>query len=287
VPLIIFDIRHYGSNIQGINQLWLRFSQAKPDIMKIDQVLLLPANVFSQFWYEKVTNVSFLHTYCPFYALGIRFHQLPLLQFGAACLILLYIINIFKYKKKKELLVVELLLVYYFGILIYGILFNKPVFEHYLAGLLPIFAFITARYIVRFWIGGFFILIVFISLNLLQFFRAQNPYGLKTTQQAIDWSIGVLKGEAFALDSLSECFRYNGIRYLYEIKDHPPAISFIDPQFFWLYRNKPATTFPKKIIIFTDEKIIFKQPIINKKDFGSWQVYILDNFDLSYQINGL
>ena len=114
-----------------------------------------------------------------------------------------------------------------------------------------------------------------------------NPYGLKTIKSAVDWSAGQLNNQEFALDVNSNCFRHNGTRYLYEINNTPPAISFIDPQFFWLYRHPPADYFPQKVVLFSDTKDLPDFPILDQKNFGAWRVYILDNLDRSYKIEGM
>ena len=114
-----------------------------------------------------------------------------------------------------------------------------------------------------------------------------NPYGLKTIKSAVDWSAEQLNDQEFALDVNSNCFRHNGTRYLYEINNTPPAISFIDPQFFWLYRHPPADYFPQKVVLFSDTKDLPDFPILDQNNFGAWEVYILDNSNKDYKIKGM
>lgn len=287
-PLIFFDLRHQGSNVQGILQFFEKKGEVSLDPKSFLAAFLLPTRSLSRFWYSPQKEVSFFHTYCSPVAFIRQFGQPVFLQFLALVLLTVYYFGKKRAGKSGEIYFARLLMIYLLGLLVYGGLLGKPIYEHYLAGLLPVFAVITAKVFVRFWAIGFFLLIFFVFSNIGLVFKARNAYGLASTKEAVNWTIEKLKDRDFALDVKSKCFRYNGLRYLFEIKESPPAISFIDPDFFWLYREKPAEVFPKIVVLFVDnwshkdyQPVL---PIIDKKDFEGWRVYILDNSSKAYEI---
>ena len=285
-PLVLFDLRHNGSNISGVQKFIAKAGENQPNLQSFQNAFLLPPRTLSLFWYTNQTNIAFFHTYCPTYSNDRQLEQSVVLVLLALLLLVIYSI-----KKSKtatgEQYFAFLLLFYWLGLLVYGSLAGRPLFDHYLAGLLPVFAFITAKTFTRFWVIGFFLTVIFVCLNLAQFMNLSNPYGLKAIKSAVEWSAGQLGNQEFALDVNSNCFRYNGTRYLYEINNTPPAISFIDPQFFWLYRKLPADYFPQKVVLFSDTKDKPDLPILSQKNFGAWDVYILDNLKKDYKIEGM
>ena len=285
-PLIIFDIRHKGSNFAGISRFFASTRQSQISGNNIINALLFPSRELSLFWYNPQLNVSFFHTYCPTYAFSRQVNQPILLQLVAFGLIIIYCFKKLKNPGKEKYLV-RLLIIYFLGLFIYGGLIGRPLFDHYLAGLLPIFAYISAKCLFRFWAIGFIFLILFIFLNPFQISRAVNPYGLKSSREAVVWLGKELNGQEFAFDTVSKCFRYNGIRYLLEINNLKPAISFIDPNFFWLYRDKPAQYFPDRMVVFTDKALKSSLPVLKENEFGAWKVFIIDNSKKTYQIEGL
>lgn len=286
LPLFAFDLRHQGSNFQGINLFVKKIQGREIKKKSFINALLLPARSLSQFWYSGQTNVGYFHTYCEKYSIPRQISQNILLQRVAFILLIGYY-----FKKKNSVIVGEkyiaqLLLIYSLGVLFYGGFLGRPLFDHYLAGLLPVFAFITSKFLAKFWPLSSLILIFFFYSNIKQFVKSNNPYGLRISREAIDWTIKVLNGEEFALDTISKCFRYNGLRYLYEIKG-PPTASNIDPDFFWLYRKQPTEILPEKITVFSDKAWQTDLPIIQQKQWGDWQVSILDNSKKTYKIEGL
>ncbi len=283
LPLIIFDLRHAGSNFQGLNLFLRRSQELRLTWQGILNALLLIPKALGQFWYTGETNISYFHTYCLKYALARQFDQPFFLQ-----IISLIFLLIFSFQwRKKERFFINLLLIYAIGLLIYGGVLGRPLFDHYLAGLLPIFALFTARALTKFWPATLLILAFFFFVNFRQFLKSTNPYGLAETKKAINWTIQEIDNKEFALDTLSKCFRFNGLRYLYEIKNRAPLISHLDPDFFWLYRRPPANFFPELVVIFSDKEVTPDLPVIKKNFFGAWHVYLLDNKNLKYQIEGL
>lgn len=286
-PLVVFDLRHNGSNIVGVEKFFQESKNYSFQVNKLKESLLLTPRFFSQFWYNPWTNISYLHTYCQKIA-PLRLVNQPLfLQLLAVILLVIYIISKRKSFKNGEVYLACLLLVYILSVTIYGGILGRLVFEHYLAGLLPTFAFLTAKVIIRFWVFGFFILVTLLAINLSLFLNANNPYGLDLSEQAVSWVGQEVGGQDFAFDTKSSCFRYNGIRYLFEINKLIPTLSFIDPNFFWLYAQKPKDFFPNKLVLFTDKSQQIDQPIIAHKQFGAWQVLILDNTQKTYKIEEL
>jgi len=196
--------------------------------------------------------------------------------------VIIYFIK--KSKKPIEKTIGNLILFYIFGITLFGVL-GYSIFDHYLAGLLPVFAFISAKLLSKLSKPIFVILVtIFILLNLLQISRVNNPYGLKHKNNLVSWAIIQLKDQEYALDSISKCHKENGLRYLFELTDNPPQQSFMDPNFFWLYQQFPAEKMPDKVLLVTDKDLKIDLPVISQQTFGAMNAYIFDNSSQAYKI---
>ncbi len=285
-PLILFDLRHHWQNFSGIQKLFqttqgLQFSLSK----LIDALLLLPRSLV-RFWHSPQTSLVKFYSYCIPYAQA-RQHQLALALVVLAIVIITWFLASRFRSHQKFFKAIKFLLIFYFlGITLFGSL-GFSLFDHYLSGLLPIFSLITAMALTHSAIEliGPVILVGLIALNLFQFPNARHPYSLYQKQRLINWVQPQLKDQAFALDSISKCHKENGLRYLFALTDNPPVISFMDPNFSWLYREPPQPTLPDKILLITDKDLNLSQPIINKQTFGAMTAIILDNTAKTYEIN--
>jgi len=281
-PLLLFDLRHNWENIKGVNRLFNNISVHQFSFQKlIDAILLIPRTL-TRFWYSPQTNLVELHSYCIPHA-NARQQNLPMILVILAIAAIVWFVK--TSKKPIEKTINKLFFFYLFGITLFGAL-GFSIFDHYLSGLLPIFAFITAKFLSKLPKSITLIAIsIFLITNLYQFSQASNPYGLKHKQDLIFWANQELRGQDFALDSISKCHRENGLRYLFELTDNPPKQSFMDPNFFWLYQQFPAETIPDKVLLVTDKPINTNLPIISQEIFGALNAYLLDNQGKAYQLN--
>lgn len=270
-PLIAFDIRHSWVNFSSVTKLFSSITPHKFSLIKLIDALLLIPRSLARFWYSPQTNLVELHSYCIPFATS-RQHDLPLVLVLLAIIVLIWFLISTKQKTIRFLI-----LFYMFGITLFGAL-GFSIFDHYLTGLLPIFAYITAKFILRLpKLLSASLIILFILINLWQISQVSNPYGLKAKQDLVSWTIDELQGAPFALDSISKCHKENGLRYLFELTDNPPQQSFMDPNFFWLYKDLPAEKMPQKVLLVTDKPLMTQLPILIQKSFGDMNAYILDN----------
>lgn len=260
-PLFLFDIRHQWQNFGGASRLFQTAAGHQFELNHLFSGLMLLPKTLSRFWFSAQTNLIELYSYCSQYALARQNIAWGLLipAIGA--------ITWFMFKVRN--LGLNLLLgAYVVGVTLFGVL-GFSLFDHYLTGLLPIFALITAVIIRRLpKILSWLLLGIFIWANLLQISRVSNPYGLKFKQELVSWVNQQLQGQPYNLESVSKCHRENGLRYLFELSGNPPQQSFMDPNFSWLYppliQHKP-----EKILTITDKLSVGKK-------FGAMVVEISD-----------
>ena len=67
-PLVLFDLRHSGSNISGVQKFIGRLGESQISFQSLQNSFLLPPRTLSLFWYTNQTNIAFFHTYCPTYS---------------------------------------------------------------------------------------------------------------------------------------------------------------------------------------------------------------------------
>ncbi|MBI2309933.1 hypothetical protein HYU89_03455 [Candidatus Collierbacteria bacterium] len=141
------------------------------------------------------------------------------------------------------------------GIFIFR-LWGGNLYDFYLAVLYPVVLLLTARVVDFIWkkwgrivtIAG---LGIIVGLNLLIIIRAHHPQGLAIKRQAVAWVISNVKKEEFDLESISNCSRYNGVRFLFWLAGKEPQQSFVDPELSWLYDKKGDYMKPKFLVTFT------------------------------------
>lgn len=262
-PLALFDLRHNWQNFGGIARL---FSQAGSRPANWQGLLLLPQSL-TRFWYSAQTNLIEAYSYCLPYA------QARLSQINIWLLLLAAAVIILAVRKNRQIRL--LLLAYFIGLMIFGGL-GFSVFDHYLTGLLSVWAIISATAIKclpkKIAIG---VVVMFITINLYQFSRVDNPYGLRHKKELIKWANQYLAGSNWELQSASKCHRENGLRYLFELSGNPPAQSFMDPNFSWLYPLPPGLTETDKILLVTDKDYRGAEAVMVQKSFGAMKAYVL------------
>jgi len=262
VPLLAFDLRHNWQNFAGISRLLANVADKTPNWSAL---LLLPQSL-SRFWYTAQTNLIEIYSYCQPYA-QVRLRPMLWLWLVALLVIIYTVLK----NRPFRLLIAS----YFIGLAIFGG-FGFPVFDHYLTGLLPVWAIITAAAIKRL-PGkiGWLVLGLLATVNLYQFSRLENPYGLKYKKELVKWANQYLAGSNWELESISKCHRENGLRYLFELSGNPPAKSFMDGNFSWLYPLPPKKTAVEKLLTLTDKPFISVNQIVAEKQFGTLTGYII------------
>ncbi|MCG2691341.1 hypothetical protein L6272_00790, partial [Microgenomates group bacterium] len=214
-PLILFDLRHQWVNFSGISRFFSTTSSHQFTLSNIVNALFLLPRSLARFWFSPQTDLLQLHGYCIPFAQA-RQKNLSMILVILAIIILTWFIRQGLKSKSTILKAIAYLPIFYLlGMTIFGAL-GFSLFDHYLTGLLPIFAMITAWFINR--VPKVFqtlLIFVFIIANFWQIIRVQNPYGLKYKQELVKWANNQLTNQPFALDSISKCHRENGLRYLF------------------------------------------------------------------------
>ena len=266
-PLLIFDLRHQWQNLSGVSRLFGQLGTREPNF---NGFLLLPQSL-ARFWYTAQTNLIEVYSYC------IPYAQARLSGINIWLLLTAAIIIILAIKQSREIRL--LLLSYFIGLGIFGIL-GYSLFDHYLTGLMPVWAMLTAMMIKRLpKKPGYLVVAIFIVINLYQFGRINNPYGMKYKQELVIWANQYLAESDWELESVSKCHRENGLRYLFELSGNPPQQSFMDANFAWLYPNPLTNTPPEKILLVTDKNDPPSLPIITVNTFGAMKAYLLKHSD--------
>ncbi len=262
-PLILFDVRHNWQNLAGVGRLFSRLGAGGPNF---NALLLLPQSL-ARFWYTAQTNLIEIYSYCIPYAQA-RLAGISVWLLLAAALVIIWTVI-----KNREIKL--LLLAYFIGLGTFGLL-GFSVFDHYLTGLMPIWAIISAAAVKKLPKKlGVAAVAIFILVNLYQFSRLNNPYGLSYKKNLIKWANLYLAGSNWELQSESKCHRENGLRYLFELSGNPPQKSFMDVNFAWLYPQPPSAQPADKILLVTDRPLSPALQILTKGTFGAMNAYIL------------
>jgi len=117
---------------------------------------------------------------------------------------------------------------------------------------------------------------------------ASNSLGHQNKMQGVEFVLNKVENKPFSVESLSTCFKYNGIRYLFYLAGNEPAKSFMDPHYSWLYDYQPEEKYPDIGAVFVshdkNESAEFWQQYneylektISKKRFGDIEVLIVNN----------
>ena len=281
LPLIIFDLRNEGVNLTGINQY---FTETKAhqglSWQRFWWVLLYIPRSLSRLLYAGTSDLSASYAYCPPLAYG-RLQRIswPLL-FTPITILLIFLFTAWRHRRQPQYwLIGSYFGLIFFGLNLYGNFFNSDLFDHYLTTLFPVFFLLTAWILNRLWRPVTILaLLAFMISNLILFSRITTQDSYSAKRQGVNWAISQVADQPFALDSLSSCFRYNGVRYLFMLAGKEPAQSFVDQNFSWLYQSPPAVAPLTKQVIFVHQNHTEPLPVgaISSRTFGSWTVLILD-----------
>lgn len=293
VPLVAFDLNNQGTNLRGINQY---FNETKPDqglsFTRLKDTLLYVPQSLSRLLVAGSTDLSYSYAYCRQYS-QTRLDNAPtiivLTTTGALAFFLLR-----KSKHNLDWIIKAYLVVLILGINVYGNFFSSDLFDHYLATLFPVFFLVVAivadKLLKKHRLLTVVALTLLIVANLKAVKNASNSQSYQDKLAAVNWTSQNLNGKPFALDSQGDCFSYSGIRYLFTLTGNEPDLSFVDPNFFWLYGKLPQVNYPDTFVVFSSVKDSQKNPknysrnLINKKQFGFYQALIIDNSSGEFSI---
>jgi len=93
------------------------------------------------------------------------------------------------------------------------------------------------------------IVFVFLVLNLITLFTAQNSYTHNNKIAVTQFTKKYVSQDTFNLEALGECPRFGGWRYLFEYNVGTPVHSYMDSYFQWLYQDKTPSGQPEKVVL--------------------------------------
>lgn len=298
LPLIIFDLRHQGSNIGGVRE----FQGKAGKSFSISSERLLPTLLFlpqglARLLWTKTSDQAF---YQRFVLADLNPALLAL-----TIIVVLLLFSFFKKsltrKKPGESLLALFYLITFIGVFLYGNLIGFDLWNHYLCILFPVFLLTVAWFFDRWWQGQWYLLVplfltAFLGFNLRGFLLYKPPFNFSNKIAAVAWTKEVLGEEEFSLESLSQDFRFNGIRYLFYLAGKEPVISFVDPPLFWLYDKEPGGQYPENFVVFvshdfsedSEEDQLYQQyheETIMSQTFEDMEVLIVNNENREFTIN--
>lgn len=294
-PLFIFDARHdFANTIRPLSKYFEQQSTQKAETPNVilENILIYPvtSSRFIYSWGDNETSKQY--SYCKEY-IEERLKAVPLIAVLISSGILIgFIVWSFKNRKYTGWLIVNLsCIIYFVGLSIYGIVFNGPVYEHYITGLFPLFLLILALVLSKLPNKTVLILLlIFIWFNLYKLSNAQDSIGYKHKREAIAYALSQVRDREFSLESLSTCWKYSGYRYMFDVFGRPPIKSFVDPNLAYLYEDQVISEkHPDRVVAFViddfnPETEEFNQRLnkleeytITSKSFGRIKVLIIDN----------
>lgn len=294
LPLTIFDLRHNFANTKPLLTFWQN-GQNNPQIEisnLIENTLVFPKALVRLIYPFGDNEIAKQYSYCQSF-IQEKYQVLPkLLVILSLILIIAFIV--WSSKRQKDTswkLVAILIMLYYFGVQLYGTVFQADIFEHYLTGLFTAFLLIFAKLISvlpkKIWL---LILAIFVSANLYKLSLVKNSHGLAYKRQAIEFVMQGVGENDFSLESLSTCWKYSGYRYLFTVFGREPAKSYVDPNFAYLYGITPvASKHPETVVAFVTHDFMpetkefykryatLKSHEVKNSLFGNIEVIIMDN----------
>ncbi len=295
LPLLIFDLRHNFVNINGLNQYREEVkSSSNLSVNQIaDSLLVIPQFISRIIFIPGKIDLAQEYSYCPIYAFGKLNKVSPILVFSSLIILaLIFLIKPLNQETKIGMDIVKFfLLSTLFGVIIYKGLLGRPFFDHYLSTLIPIVVVILAIIIDRIFLisrkMGLLLIIFFILFNLYQLSGLNHTFGFSIKSQAIKWAINNVD-EDFALESLSQCFKYNGYRYLFYYYGKEPIKSYVDQNLFYLFDELPKAEHPNELVVMVgcdynrEDRLMdlynkYKKYLIKSRKFGCLEVLIIDN----------
>jgi len=146
-------------------------------------------------------------------------------------------------KRKQEKLLAHFLVASFLSGIVIWILFPKNVSEYYLLPLFPL-AFLSLAWVAE-WLmsrgsrivalGLVGVILGILAYNTYSVITMKNRLGLNIKKQSIVWAQNQISDQSYRLDSQEGCYQFEGYRYLFAHYFKPPAASYMDPYFFWLY----------------------------------------------------
>lgn len=195
---------------------------------------------------------------------------------------LLIICFIFFIKQGKKLLITNYCLLFTCSLIILFffsfIFFPSPMQEYYFVLPLPFVILITANILNRAKFLTYFILSLFLIVNLYSFLKQPIYSDYLSKLKIIKQSTAYMKKDQFFLE-VEEPYLFNGgWRYLFQVNNLIPSQSNADNVFGWVYPDEISSQKAKyKIVISKNKNLKLKTSLLKKFAYGLYSTYILRN----------
>lgn len=301
LPLVIFELRHPGANLGKVfNYQYTSAVQtcsiSRPDICiaNIWESLRFAATAMASAiipWSGTDNNLEHFYSWCKSWA-NQRQIDVPI-SLGVIAAGVLAVTAI------KQRLFAVLLASGVFGITLFH-LQGGDLYDFYLAPMVPLVILATASAINWIWtkyipVVAVAVLTLIVGANLIAFSRLYHPQGLQLKQAAVSWALSQVGDRDFALESISTCSRYNGVRYLFMLQGKEPTASFMDPSLSWLYDRPPEIDMPELLVVFATpndipatEETRYNQLVRDSlaiKQFGDLSILVVNNERNLHRVN--
>ena len=207
--------------------------------------------------------------------------NIPVLSFFSIFLLAWFFFDKYTWAKPATRLLGLFLMII---IVSYLLLPNTPL-EYYLLGVFPLFLFIPGLLYTklenskarRFYLAVF-ILLPFLGVNTV--LKATAEYGLSAKRQLIDGVMNVVGDTPYELQAAGLCHKYEGWRFLFKAYGKPPAKSYTDPMFGWLYKDEITGVKVKYKVILSETRIQYNPPpnIFATITSDGFKAYIYKNY---------
>jgi len=287
-PLIGFDYFHKLSNFKAATGIFLaaKNQPSKINVLRNGQQLL---RSMGRLWYlhpNRPNADEVLHD-CSLYFNNRNLHAKGVTTFFSdarpffSAVSLLFLLW-FWLRKKTWRKVNTRLLALFLGLIILPYLFlpNSPL-EYYLLGVFPLFLFIPGLFVEelrnkslrRIIIVGLILISIFGVNTVL---TATGDYGLLVKQKLIEEVMQTVGDNPYELEAGGLCHKYEGWRFLFKAYGRPPAKSYTDGMFGWLYKGGLVPEKSQYKVVVYEDRVGLKAPdgYVKVVASGGFKAYI-------------
>lgn len=308
LPLVIFELRHPGSNLGKVTE-FKGFERLSLSPTIFIEVLDVSSRSVSRLLFPVANadgNLENFYTWCKDIAKR-RITEQTSLGMATGLVLLLTPSALFVSRRlagsdlldpalSKSLSLTTASTV--LGAVFYRSL-GGELFDFYFSTLYPIavlsaaFIIFRLRAVIGVW-AGIAIAGAIVITNVVVFSKSYHPQGLSVKRSLVHWVTERVGGRPFALESLSGCSRYNGVRYLFLREGNEPSLSFMDPNLFWLYDSLPWVQYPDTFVVTATPRDLtqedrtrynlFEAKATERATFGDFEALVVDNHDRGFTI---
>lgn len=302
IPIILFDLRHSFTNLRAFIQLLTHVGINTAYTSNLADRLYLFFSMIGRFFLPGVYADWFIESgQCK----ELLLYQKSGLMVGIG-LVVLAVGLIFTMRRtifdKIQSQPIKLLTFIFLSAFLFVVIYNRQIFEYYFLFLFPWLALMAAYLIYVSWQKFqtkkiiYLFLLTFLFINILSFFTSKHNYSYQDKISTFNFVRQILGKKTYSLESVGECPRFGGYRYLSEYFVSTPSSSYMDSYLSWLYPKSVSNSKPRDIVLLSlidsrsPKNIISKWEedklrIISLFDagpiarFGDIQVYILKSKD--------